>query len=130
MKKVLGIALMLAFLVPAGALADCKDEKTCDLAHAKYIDKKVQKLTKKLSLTEDQQGKVRSALEKKMEAKAAIHQEVHTKLKSVTETFDSDMKGILDDAQEKKFEKLMAKSRSKGDDCKECMESGSCPHKK
>ena len=127
MKKWIALVFSCLFLVSGLAFADhCKDRGECDKAHAKMIDKKVEKLTKKLDLTAEQKTQVRAALEKKMAGAEVIQEEIHAKMKTVHGEFRTTMDGILNEGQKKKYEKIVEKYHK--DDCKECDDKGECPH--
>ena len=127
MKKFLVYKIFGLFLAsgPAFANPDC-ESKQCPMANAKIIDKKVNKLASKLDLNDSQKTQVRAALEKKMQGKDAVMQEVQPKLAKVHEEYQTSMNAILNEAQKKKYEKLTEKYRKC--DGKDCDAESDCPH--
>lgn len=84
MKKLLALSVMSVFL--AGGLgtvsAHMKKEMTAQ-ERTDHINKKVEKMTKELNLTSDQQSSVRQAIETKMNRAEEAKKEMNDKIKSV-----------------------------------------------
>lgn len=128
MKKSLFLAFVTLALIASPVYANCgacgmtgKKEmkgKTC----GKAVDAKLKKMTKTLSLTEEQTAKVQGLMEAKMEKKRALHEETEAKMETIHEEFKTDLKGVLTPEQMEKFEMKHMKGK------KESCHSGCCGH--
>jgi periplasmic protein CpxP/Spy len=77
---------------------------------------RTQELTKKLKLTSDQQPKVQSLLESEHTQMESLHQDSslsqqdrHSKMMDIRQTTDTQIRGLLDANQQKKWDEMQAK---------------------
>lgn len=73
-------------------------------------------LTKKLNLTSDQQPKVQAALESERSQMESVHQDAslsqqdrHAKMTEIHQSTDTQIRGLLDATQQKKWDEMQAK---------------------
>src|SRR5690554_7446079 len=103
MKK---LVLMIAMFVGVTAFAQ---ERKMEQKRMSAEDK-VERLTKELDLTAEQQAKVKEIYAKKAENKKAKRTEVMTTRKARSEAFDKELRSVLTPEQNKK---LNAKKKNK-----------------
>ncbi|HZR55232.1 MAG TPA: hypothetical protein VFA74_00040 [Terriglobales bacterium] len=84
------------------------------------VDQQVKHLTKALKLNDDQQGKVRSALEdqhKQMEQlrsdSSLSRNDRFSKMKEIHESTDTQIKSVLNDDQQKKFDEIQQRQQER-----------------
>jgi hypothetical protein len=84
--------------------------------HRPSIDHQLKHLTKALKLRDDQQTKVRSALEEQQKQMEQIHSDASlsrndrfSKMKEIRESANTQIKAALDDEQQKKFDEIQQK---------------------
>ena len=87
--------------------------KTKDHDPEKYVQKKMEKMTKAYHLTEAQQTQVEAILRTKIDKKHAAKKRMKNEMKSIHEEFKSKMNGVLDSDQKEKFSKKVAKWEKK-----------------
>jgi periplasmic protein CpxP/Spy len=79
------------------------------------VDEQVQHLTKKLNLSDDQQAKLKPILEDQHKQMEAIHndsslsrEDRFSKMQALRQSSDAQIKGLLNDEQQKNFDKMRA----------------------
>jgi protein CpxP len=79
------------------------------------VDEQVKHLTKKLNLSDDQQAKLKPILEDQHKQMEAIHndsslsrEDRFSKMQALRESSDAQIKGLLNDEQQKNFDKMRA----------------------
>jgi Spy/CpxP family protein refolding chaperone len=84
------------------------------------VDDQVKHLTKSLKLSDDQQAKVRSALEDQRKQMEQIHSDSSlsrddrfSKMKAIRDTTDTQIKSALNDDQQKKFDEMQQKRQQR-----------------
>lgn len=114
MKKLLFILAALFLVASAPAQAMHHEGQTSEKT-AKYIEKKVEKMTKALDLSADQQTKYEAILKAKMDKKEAAKSKLDDEMKSIKDEYKSKVNGILNADQKTKFDDMMAKYEKKKD---------------
>ena len=110
MKKIVYLIAAMFLLNAAPALANCG---MCPLGAKgatteEYVEKKMEKLTSELGLSEEQAGKVKGILTDKMEKKKAAKAEKREKMDAISAEFSDKVNAVLDDEQKVKFEAIKA----------------------
>jgi protein CpxP len=84
------------------------------------VDDQIKHLTKKLNLSADQQTKLKPILEdqrKQMEAvhndSSLSHQDRFSKMQALRQSSDADIKGVLNEEQQKNFDKMRAEQHDR-----------------
>lgn len=79
------------------------------------VDEQVKHLTKKLNLSDDQQAKLKPILEDQQKQMGAIHndsslsrEDRFSKMQALRQSSDAQIKGLLNDEQQKSFDKMRA----------------------
>jgi septal ring factor EnvC (AmiA/AmiB activator) len=88
--------------------------------HMPSVDDQVKHLTKALKLSDDQQAKVRSALEDQRKQMEQVHSDASlsqndrfSKMKEIHETTNTQIKSALSDDQQKKFDEIQQKHQER-----------------
>jgi len=89
------------------------DEAAWQEKKEKKINKKMDKLTKKLALSDEQQKQVRQVLESKWKKKIRIYREKQGRMERLRKEFHDNMSNILKPEQQKKFDALYEKWNKK-----------------
>ena len=129
MKKILGATLIGLFLAVGMAQAHCGK---CGVGEAAKPDMKamgdakLEMMKKELVLTDEQAAQVKEIIKIKMEKKEKIMDEKHKAMEALHEDFKVQLKGVLNEAQLKKWEEVkdncpMCKD---GKMCEMCMKKG------
>lgn len=114
MKKILFTLMALSLLANAPVYAMHHGEKTPE-QKAKYIEKKVEKMTNALNLSDDQKTKYEAVLKTKMDKKYAAQDKLNAEMEGIKDEYKKGVKGILNADQTAKFDKMMSKYESKKD---------------
>ena len=101
------VALLTAALVFAATMAHVnygfcqpdKGKKSEDL-----VQKRIEKMTERLGLTEEQVGQVEVLMKEKLEKKKAVKEELRAKVKSLREEYSVKIEALLDDDQKVKHD--------------------------
>lgn len=130
-KVILGLLISL-FLMSANAQAHCGkcgigDSPKEDMSS--MVSSKVEKLTKELSLTDEQKGTVEGLIKEKMEKRHQIMEEKHKAMDALHEDFETKVNGVLTAEQKTKWETLKKDDHGAmgcpdckdGKMCKKCM---------
>ena len=72
-----------------------------------WVEKKVQKMTENLGLSQEQAAQMRVLMNEKMEKKKAIQSEKSDALEAVKEEYSAKIKALLTDEQKVKYEVMM-----------------------
>lgn len=119
MKRIITIALagVFAMIFSGAAMADMgmdmKDGKTMQEKMAKKRTDWLQKLTKQLTLTMDQQTQIEAILKANDEQKMTVKTKMDTDLKAVKESENAQIKAVLTPEQQTKYEKMMMEKMKK-----------------
>ena len=105
MKK---LVLMIALVVGATTFAQERKMERRDMSS----ENKVEKLTKELDLTTEQQAKAKEILAKKAETKKAERAEAMEVRKADNDAFDREFRAILTPEQAKKYDAKKAEMKS------------------
>ncbi len=142
MKKSLMLAVAVVAMAAVSVRAHCGkcgvgDEKAavekCDIKKEAMVDERLQHLTKELNLSAEQQAKVKAAIEKKVAAKCALHEETSEKMEAVSDTAAQEIRAALTPEQAAKFDEMKKHGgccAGKADKCPSCAEKGKsacCP---
>lgn len=132
MNKVFLGLLVSLFLMTANAQAHCGkcgvgDSPKEDMSS--MVSSKVEKLTKELSLTDEQKGTVEGLIKAKMEKKHQIMGENKKAMDALHEDFTTKLNGVLTEEQKTKWEALKKDDHGAmgcpdckdGKKCKKCM---------
>ncbi len=76
-------------------------------------EKHMDKLTRELNLTSDQQSKVKAAFDEQKPKIEALHKEMAEKRKALMEETDGKIEAVLTPEQKTKYEKIKAERREK-----------------
>jgi hypothetical protein len=83
--------------------------------HGMDPDQRTQELTRKLKLSTDQQAKVKDALESEHSQMESLHQDSslsqddrHAKMMDIRKSTDTQIRGVLDSNQQKKWDEMQA----------------------
>jgi protein CpxP len=84
------------------------------------VDEQVKHLTKKLNLSDDQQAKLKPILEDQQKQMGAIHndsslsrEDRFSKMQALRQSSDTQIKGLLNDEQQKNFDKMRAEQQER-----------------
>jgi periplasmic protein CpxP/Spy len=84
------------------------------------VDDQIKHLTKKLNLSADQQTKLKPILEDQRKQMEAVHndsslsrQDRFSKMQALRESSDADIKGVLNEEQQKNFDKMRAEQHDR-----------------
>ena len=84
------------------------------------VDDQIKHLTKKLNLSADQQAKLKPILEDQRKQMEAIHndsslarEDKFSKMQSLRQSSDTQIKGMLNEDQQKNFDKMRAEQQSR-----------------
>lgn len=132
MNKVLASLFVALFLTAASAQAHCGSCGVGDAPKAEGASKaddmgamvsaKVEKLTKELSLNDEQKGKVEAIIKEKMEKKHQIMEEKHKAMDALHEEFKTKLSGVLTPEQVTKWESM----KKDFDGCPMCKDGKMC----
>ena len=88
--------------------------------HRKNIEvrseRQLERMTKNLKLTPDQQSKVKAALDERNEKMKEIHKECGEKMKAVHEETDSKISAVLTPDQKTKFDRMREEMKKRHDE--------------
>ncbi len=133
MSKVCLSMLVGLFLMTANAQAHCGKCGVGDATHegagemtkgegCPIVGGKLEKLTKELSLTDEQKPQVEAILKEKMEKKQQIMDDKHKAMDALHADFETKLKGVLTEEQAQKWsahKDSMAEHHGKCPDCKD-----------
>lgn len=115
---VLGIAMASFAAVPQGSGRGGGYQ--AGRRHMPSVDDQIKRLTQKLQLNEDQQGKVKTILEDQRKQMSEFladsslsKQDRRSKVQDLRDNTDNQIKGVLNEDQQKKFEEMRQKRRGK-----------------
>ena len=117
MRKLVAVLIAVFFITGAGlALAEgMKGEHKMDSG------KRLERLTKELTLTTDQQTKVAAILKADEPQMQAVMDKMMADKKAIMDASDQKIEGVLTPDQVKKYEQMKAEHQKKMDkECKEC----------
>lgn len=84
------------------------------------VDDQIKHLTKKLNLSADQQTKLKPILEDQRKQMEAVHndsslsrEDRFSKMQTLRQSSDADIKGVLNEEQQKNFDKMRAEQRDR-----------------
>ncbi len=108
MKKIMYalVAVMLFSAVPVYANCGMCPLDKGSMSTEDRVAKKMEKMTEKLGLSDEQAVKIKVLITEKMEMKKAIKAQMHEQMKMLTEEFSGQIKAILTDEQKVKFEEM------------------------
>jgi Spy/CpxP family protein refolding chaperone len=89
------------------------DPQKMDAMRAQHQEKMLERMTKKLSLTADQQKSVKAALDKQHEQMKSLRRDAMADRKKVREETDADILKVLNDDQKKQFEQWKTERKEK-----------------
>lgn len=115
----LALTLLGSSAAFAGGHGECTSCKSAEEL-SKYIDKKVDKLSKTLNLKDSQKSSVRAIISDKMDKKHDAKKEYKARMSEIGDEFRTKMSGVLEGDQQTKFDKMMAKYEEKNKGCKKC----------
>lgn len=117
MKKILLLVMGVLIFSATTVFAHCGK---CGIGDAKgstsenWAEKKLNMMTEKLELSEEQTAEVKVILEEKMAKKKAIKEEKKVKMDALTEEFTTKVTAVLNEEQQAKFNKMKAEHDKKG----------------
>lgn len=114
MKKLVILTVLLAFAGVTPVFAHCGK---CGVGDKKVMDAdaKVQKLTKKLGLSQEQADKLKPVIQEKLDKKKALHEKKKADMQAIHDDFKAKLKGILTPEQLQKYETMKSeKMEDKG----------------
>lgn len=106
MKKLIILTVLLAFAGVTPVFAHCGKCGVGDDKKVMDVDAKVEKLTKKLGLSEDQANKLRPVLQEKMDKKKALKEKKMADMQAIHDDYQAKLKGILTPEQLTKYEAM------------------------
>lgn len=89
------------------------DPQKMEQKKAERIEKRLDKLTKDLKLTTDQQAAVKAALESQSAKMADVRKEAAEKSKAIHEETDTQINAVLNDEQKAKYAAIKAEREKK-----------------
>lgn len=126
MKKLGYVLLAAALMAPVGLLAqnsasgEGQPESRMGRHHMPDVDTQLQRLSKKLKLTDEQKPQVKTILEdqrdqmqKLMQDSSGSRGENHQKMREIHKNASSKIRALLTDEQKNKYDKLEAKRRER-----------------
>lgn len=133
MKRILGIMLVGLFLAVGTAQAHCGK---CGIGESAKPDMKamaeakLDMMKKELTLTDVQAAQIKEIMKAKMEKKEKIMDEKHKAMEALHEDFKAQLKGVLNEAQLKKWEEVKDKCPmcKDGKMCEMCMKKAKGDH--
>jgi hypothetical protein len=107
MKKLIILTALLAFAgMATPVFAHCGKCGVGDDKKVMDVDAKVEKLTKKLGLSEDQANKLKPVLQEKMDKKKALYEKKKADMQALHDDYQAKLKGILTPEQLSKYEAM------------------------
>jgi periplasmic protein CpxP/Spy len=126
MKQLKYVLLSLALMAPAGLVAqsanttDSQQEARPMRRHIPDVDTQLQRLSKKLKLTDEQKPQVKTILEdqrdqmqKLMQEPSGAQGEKRQKMREIHENASSKIRTLLTDEQKSKYDKLEAQRQER-----------------
>jgi Spy/CpxP family protein refolding chaperone len=115
MKKAVALVFAALFAVQLAGTAFAGDKK----CQGKWQEKRVERLTKDLSLTAEQQGKITSIFKENDEKHKAEMEKMREAMKAEKAETDQKIQAILTPEQNQKFETMKAERQAKMEKMKE-----------
>lgn len=115
MNKIFAGLFVFLFLTAASAQAN---EGHNHWDKGDMVGKRVENLSKKLSLTDDQKGKVEGMLKEQVEKKHQLMEDNQKAMKALDDDFKTKLTGVLTPEQVKKWEAMKENSKGHCPDCK------------
>ncbi len=129
MTRILGMLVVGLFLAVGTAQAHCGK---CGIGEASKSDMKamgdakLDMMKKELVLTDEQAAQVKQIMTAKMEKKQKLMDEKHKAMEALHDDFKAQLKGVLNEAQFKKWEEVKDRCPmcKDGKMCEMCMKKG------
>jgi len=106
---VLGVLFTLGLLMPGYA----EPHKKKGPPSAEQMEKRVERISKSLELTDKQKEKFESIMAEKHEKIKVLREEFKAKMKETNEEYSEKVSSILTSKQQEKFEKMKEKRKAK-----------------
>src|SRR3989338_7907298 len=119
-KLILFTAAVFLFMAAPGFAEGDKGYHKKGFAKGETPEKRIEKMTKDLWLSQDQAAQLKALMTTKMEKKRALHEETKTKMQAIQDEYNASLKSLLTPEQLKKYEarkeekKEMFKNKRRG----------------
>jgi uncharacterized protein HemX len=110
MKRIILLTVALLFVAAMGPVRIGLCEEDMDKSDV-WVEKQMKKMTKKLTLTQDQVPQVEAALKEKVEKKKAAREEMQAKIDSIKEEYDAKIKALLTEEQQKIYDDMKEQNK-------------------